>query len=138
MVVLDTTVASFIYNRDPRGSHYGQHLRGEILVIACQTRAELIRGSRAASWGVRRSKDLVEFCGRFVLHEAGQSTADLWAELMDQSRRNGRMLSTQDAWVAATARELDATLLTHDQDFDQTSCPGLRIIRYSDTGVLSP
>lgn len=135
ITVLDTTVASFIHNRDSRASHYAPHLRGEILVLSAQTVGEMLRGARSANWGQRKLQALDQFILGFVVQDLTSQVAGSWAELMDESRRRGRSLSSMDAWVAATAKELQATLVTHDADFDAVSCPGLTIVQYDDAGV---
>ena len=133
-VVLDTTVASFVLKGDSRAALYATHFAGATLVLSFQTVAELLRGARAANWGTRRQEELRQGLARFVHRESNSKTVEEWANLMDGSKRAGQALSVQDAWIAATAAELGATLVTHDGDFNAVSCPGLTIVRYDDAG----
>ena len=49
---------------------------------------------------------------------------------MQDARRTGRRLEAGDAWIAATAKMLDAPLLTHDKDFSPVACPAITIYCY--------
>lgn len=44
-------------------------------------------------------------------------TTELYAELAQYCRRSGRVLSHNDIWIAALAKESDQRLVTYDKDF---------------------
>lgn len=54
-----------------------------------------------------------------------RSLARLYAEAFDELRRRGRALSQVDIMLAALARQMNATLLTSDRDFE--ALPDLRL-----------
>lgn len=45
-------------------------------------------------------------------------TTEIYADLASYCRRNGRVLSQNDLWIAALAKEYDEVLVTFDQDFE--------------------
>jgi tRNA(fMet)-specific endonuclease VapC len=48
-------------------------------------------------------------------------TAERYAVIRDQLRRQGTPIPTNDLWIAACAKAADATLLTTDRDFAHLS-----------------
>ena len=54
-----------------------------------------------------------------------RSLARFYAEVFDELRRRGRALSQVDIMLAALARQMNATLLTSDRDFE--ALPDLRL-----------
>jgi tRNA(fMet)-specific endonuclease VapC len=80
--------------------------------------AELRMGSIAARWGVGRRTLLEQFILGFEVVYADDALCTAWARLRADARSEGS-LSPQDAWIAATALGLDATLATNNRrDFE--------------------
>lgn len=130
-VVLDTSIVSFTLNASPLVAPYRQFIDGSDLIISFQTVAEVRLGASVAGWGSRRLSEL-------ETHLAGMTTIgyseDLglhWVSIMADARRVGRRLETGDAWIAATALMLNAPLLTHDRDLDQSACPSITVHCFS-------
>jgi predicted nucleic acid-binding protein len=48
---------------------------------------------------------------------------------MHDARKRGSRLETGDGWIAATAKFLNAPLVTHDQDFSARACPSITVYR---------
>jgi tRNA(fMet)-specific endonuclease VapC len=102
-VVVDTDVASYIFNWHSSVQRYVNALRGAI----------------AAGWGVRRRDLLEQFIGGFGVVYADDALCTSWAVLRAGARAAGRSLSPQDASIAATALGLDAPLATNNRrDFE--------------------
>ncbi len=129
-VVLDTTVVSLILNRNPLLVLYLLHLQNATWLISFQTVAEMRFGARKAGWGASRQQDLERFLQRFQVVPSTDPLATCWAEVKLESQRAGLRLEAGDAWIAATARLLNAPLLTHDRDFSPQSCPSVTVYRY--------
>lgn len=55
--------------------------------------------------------------------------AEEYARLLQEARRIGRPIPTNDAWIAAFAFHQGVPLWTYDSHFD--SLPGLRVVRRS-------
>ena len=130
--VLDTSVASFLVNKNPLIALYRPHITGATPVLCFQTVGEMRYGSLKAEWGQERNHRLEQFLQDTDIIHSSEALTRLWAEIMRESRRIGKRLEAADAWIAATALLLGAPLLTHDKDFDAQACPSIAIVCYAD------
>jgi tRNA(fMet)-specific endonuclease VapC len=126
--VLDTTVASLLLDRSPLLALYQPHLEHASLCLSFQTVAEMRFGALKANWGTRRKRSLEQFFTAFHLVVYTDQLSVHWAEVMYEARQAGRRLEAGDAWIAATARYLNAPLLAHDKDFSPAACPSIVVI----------
>lgn len=118
-VVVDTDVASYIFNWHSLAQRYADTLRESELILSFMTIAELRMGSIQAGWGGRRRLLLEQFIRGFALVYADNNLCTVWARIRADARAAGRALSPQDAWIAATALALDAPLATNNRsDFE--------------------
>src|ERR1035437_9265919 len=118
-IVVDTDVASYIFNWHSLAQQYSDALRGSELVLSSMTIAEMRMGAISAGWGSRRRVLLEQFVQRFELVYADNDPCTVWARIRADGRAAGRPLSPQDAWSAATALALDAPLATNNRrDFE--------------------
>jgi predicted nucleic acid-binding protein len=119
-IVVDTAVASYIFNWHSLAQRYVDALGGSELILSFMSIAEMRMGAIAAGWGIRRSSVLEQFLAGFGVVCADDALCTLWATLRAGARVAGRSLSHQDAWIAATALALDAPLATNNRgDFEQ-------------------
>ena len=119
-IVVDTDVASYIFNWHSLAQRYADALRGSELILSFMTIAELRMGAISAGWGGRRRLLLEQFMQRFELVYADNDLCTVWARIRADARGAGRALSPQDAWIAATALALDAPLATNNRrDFER-------------------
>jgi tRNA(fMet)-specific endonuclease VapC len=126
-VVVDTDIASYIFNLHSTAKYYVDALRGSELVLCFISIAEMRMGALAAGWGVRRSTLLEQFIAGFGAVYAADALCTCWARLRADARTAGRALSPQDAWIAAAALGLDAPLATNNRgDFEHI--PKLRLL----------
>jgi predicted nucleic acid-binding protein len=118
-IVVDTDVASYIFNWHSSAQRYVEALRGSELILSFMTVAEMRMGAIAASWGIRRRTLLEQFIAGFGVVYADDALCSSWATLRADARGVGRSLSPQDAWIATTALGLDASLATNNRsDFE--------------------
>jgi tRNA(fMet)-specific endonuclease VapC len=118
-IVVDTDVASYIFNWHSSAQRYVDALRGSELVLCFMSIAEMRMGAIAAGWGVRRRAFLEQFITGFGVVYADDALCTAWATLRANARAAGRSLSPQDAWIAATAVGLAAPLATNNRsDFE--------------------
>lgn len=75
----------------------------------------------------RRLATLSAVSATYVPSSVGDRVASTFAELVATTRRAGRRIKVQDAWIAATARAHSAAIFTQDADFDHL--PGVEAIR---------
>jgi tRNA(fMet)-specific endonuclease VapC len=126
-IVVDTDVASYIFNWHSSAHRYIDALRGSELILCFMSVAEMRMGAIAAGWGVRRCMLLEQFTGRFGVVYADDALCTAWAALRAGAKAAGRSISPQDAWIAATALALDAPLSTNNRsDFEHV--PRLRLL----------
>lgn len=126
-VVLDTDLVSFLFKGDTRGDWYKPYLEGSILVISFMTIAELDRWTLERNWGDTRKEKMEQHLKKFVFVPYDRQLCLKWAEACYSARRNGKPISTSDAWVAATALLFDLRLLTHNKN-DYLGFDGLTLI----------
>ena len=53
---------------------------------------------------------------KYVVQPSSNALSLRWAEAMESARRNGRPIAAVDAWIAATALQLDLPLITHNRN----------------------
>lgn len=114
-IVVDTDVASYLFNWHSLAQDYANALRGSELVLSFMSIAELRMGAISAGWGARRRVLLEQFIRGFELFYADNDLCTLWGRLRADARAAGRPMSPQDAWIAATALALDAPLATNNR-----------------------
>ena len=118
-IVVDTDVASYIFNWHSLAQRYSDALRGSELILSFMSVAELRMGAISAGWGNRRRLLLERFMQGFELVYADNNLYTVWASIRADARAAGRALSPQDAWISATALALDAPLATNNRrDFE--------------------
>jgi len=118
-VVVDTDIASYIFNQHRLAPYYVELLRGRNLLLSFMSVAELPAGAFAANRSDRRRLELDEYIAEFHVVYSENDTCTNWARVRAEARRAGRGLSAQDAWIAATALSIDAPLATNNRrDFE--------------------
>jgi predicted nucleic acid-binding protein len=114
LVVLDTSVVSYVFNGDSRADYYKERIRGERCVISFQTLEEVRFGAYKRGWGDRRKNELERYLQQYEIIWASPELVRHCAHLRSESEKIGRALATADAWIAATALLLECPLASHD------------------------
>ena len=118
-IVVDTDVASYLFNWHSLAQGYASALHGSELILSFMSVAELRMGAFSAGWGARRRLLLEQFMRGFELFYADNDLCTVWARIRADARAMGRPMSPQDAWIAATALALDTPLATNNRrDFE--------------------
>src|ERR1700685_2734662 len=86
-VVVDTDIASYIFNWHSSAKYYVEALRSSELVLCFMSIAELRMGALAAGWGVRRSALLEQCIAGFGAVYADDALCTPWATLRARARR---------------------------------------------------
>lgn len=126
-IVLDSSVVSYIFNRDPISRFYVERLRGNRQYISFQTLEEAWYGAHSRGWGARRLRELTSHLERYEIIWPDTDLVEVCARLRAERRTAGRELGMADAWIAATAILLDCSLASHDSHF--VGIPSLQLIR---------
>lgn len=126
-LVADTNVLSYIFNGHSLAQLYKPKLEGHVAAVSFQTLAELRLGAVLARWGERRKGQLERFLQAFVVVFPNDALCHRWALVRAESLRAGQPIDTADAWIAATALELNVSLVTHNAK-DFSAVKGLQLI----------
>ena len=127
MIVLDTSVVSYIFNGDSRASYYLERISGDTSAISFQTLEEMWFGASKGNWGERRRNQLSFHLQQYEIIWPSPELVETCAYLRSEREKAGRRLEVADAWIAATAVMLRCPLAAHDRDY--TSIPRLHLIR---------
>lgn len=128
VIPLDTNIVSFVLKGDTRAADYESHLNGQHLTISFMTVAELYQWAATRKWGTRRREQLTQSLkSGYTILSFDFSLCQIWGNLRAQRQSVGKPISSQDAWVAATALHYNIPLVTHNpKDFVDIS--NLKII----------
>jgi predicted nucleic acid-binding protein len=78
------------------------------------------------NWGEKRRGRLLDYVrGNYVIVYQTKQTCVNWALLTDSATRLGRVLSTANGWVAASATTLDIPIATNNAR-DLEYLPGIK------------
>jgi len=113
-VVVDTDVISFLFKNHPLASAYQNILVGRPLAVSLISLAEIEYGMDLKNWGTARRHLMRQFLARFTLLSPDSDTAMLWARIKSNCEKKGRPITFADAWIAASALQLNVPLVTHN------------------------
>ena len=126
-VLLDTNIVSFLFKGDSRMRDYAPYLLNQELAVALMTVAELYQWAVLHHWGATRQQQLEALITRYTILPADIPVCREWANVRAARVAIGRPISSQDAWIAATALRYQLPLVTHNPA-DYERIPNLRII----------
>lgn len=127
VALLDTNVVSFLLKGDSRAKLYAPHLEGRRLAISFMTVAELFQWAFVRGWGERRKQELEVSLQKYLVLPFDIALCRLWGEIRAGCRAKGSPISSQDAWIAASALRYELPLVTHNpKDFETVD--GLQLI----------
>jgi predicted nucleic acid-binding protein len=66
------------------------------------------------NWGSARRDLMHRFLARFTALLPDHETAALWAKIKSSCEKKGRPITFADAWIAASALQLNIPLVTHN------------------------
>lgn len=127
LLLIDTNIASFIFKGSDYADPYIPLLSGHELALSFMTVAELFQWAILRQWGDRRVAQLEQYLSNYLIIPVDQPLCREWAQIRADQQSAGRVISPQDAWIAATAIRHDLSLVTHNiKDFREI--PNLRLI----------
>ena len=126
-VVIDTNIVSYMMRGQAEAQAYAKHLQGNLLAISFITVGELFYGAEKARWGTQKRLKLETTLRNFLVIPYDYEIAKTYARVLVDCERNGRPISSNDAWIAACAVRHSVPLVTHNaKDFESVS--DLRLI----------
>jgi predicted nucleic acid-binding protein len=121
----DTTTCSALMRRDARVRARVAALTAADRVVICTiTRGEVLYGLARLPEGKRRralEAEAMALFGQVVCLAVPEAAADQYAAIKRETERQGTPLDENDLWIAATARALEAVVVTTDSDFQRVS-----------------
>ena len=131
--IVDTDVFSVLYlkpgARDPRTTDWLEQLAGRRVVIAFQTRAEVLAGARIRGWGERRTEETLRALDRTPTIYPDGDVVEAYASLVAACQRIGHALHdkrhTGDRWIAACAIAKRLDLVAGDSIYE--GAPDLKL-----------
>jgi len=127
LLLIDTDIASFIFKGSDYADPYLPLLSGQELALSFMTVAELFQWAIFRQWGDRRLSQLEQYLSNYLVIPVDQPLCREWAQVRSDRQSVGRLISPQDAWIAATALRHDLPLVTHNSK-DFLDIPHLRLI----------
>ena len=121
----DTTTFRALMRRDAKvRARVAALTAADRVVICTSTRGEVLYGLARLPEGKRRSAleaEAMAVLGQLVCLAVPEAAADQYASIKGETERKGTPLDENDLWIAATARVLEAVVVTTDSDFQRVS-----------------
>jgi tRNA(fMet)-specific endonuclease VapC len=123
LLLLDTSVLLHLV----RGNELGQHIdsqlglrsRPERALISVITVGESLAFAARLGWGEKKRTELDLLLRELVIVDINNgSVLRAYADIDAYLKKQGKSLSNNDVWIAATCHAAGALLLTCDKDFD--------------------
>lgn len=130
-LLVDTNIVSYLLKRDSRAELYRPVLENQNLVLSLVSVAELRLWSKIYQWQSKRIQEMESYLQQtFTVVGLNDGIAQQWAEIQASSRAQGRPITSEDCWLAATALELKIPLVTHNAKHFQV-IPNLEMITFA-------
>lgn len=127
LFLIDTDIASFIFKGSNYADPYFPILNGQELTLSFMTVAELFQWAILRQWGDLRIEQLEKYLSNYLIIPVDQPLCRTWAQVRVNCQSAGRIISPQDAWIAATDLHHTLPLVTHNiKDF--LGIPNLQLI----------
>ena len=125
-ILFDTNVVSYLMKGGRLAEVYAPHLERRSPAIAFITVGEMYSWAEKGNWGKPRREKLETMLGNFVVIPYDHEVARCYGRIVSEQRKQGRSITTNDAWIAVCAVRHGVPLVTHDADFKEI--PSLKII----------
>ena len=122
ILLVDTDVVSFLLKGDSRANQYAFIIQGHRLALSFMTVAELFQWAAVRNWGKERTAKLEKSLTNYLIIPVDIEICRIWGNLRAERQTIGRVISPQDAWIAATAIRHNWPLVTNNaKDFQGIS-----------------
>jgi len=119
--LIDTNIYTHAFKGDPETVTVLQQTR-EIAICSVSI-GELLSGFKAGSREKKNRAELAEFLDspRVRLYGIDEDTAEFYATILNELRKKGEPLPTNDIWIASVAFQHGFPLFTKDRHFEHIS-----------------
>lgn len=131
---VDTNILVHVLRQSPLGEHLISSLqfraRATVSMMSVVSQGELLSLAALVHWGKPKRDRLEELMNELVIvdiHAASRPLLERYALLDHVSHSAGRTMGKNDLWIAASAAESGAILLTTDRDFDHLAPQHLKL-----------
>jgi tRNA(fMet)-specific endonuclease VapC len=124
-LVLDTNVVSYLMKGHSLANAYRSLIAQHRLAISFMTVAELYDGAIWARWGSVKRQLLDEAIHQYLVIPSSPAVCRLWGEV--RYARRTQPISSEDAWIAASALSQGCDLVTHNST-DFMNIPQLHVV----------
>jgi tRNA(fMet)-specific endonuclease VapC len=125
-ILIDTNIYSYAMKGDPESVIVLQ--QANQIGICSITIGELLSGFKAGKKESENRKELEEFLDapRVQIYAIDEGTAEFYADILNNLRKKGAPIPTNDIWIAAVAFQHGLRLFSKDQHFKKVQ--GLLIV----------
>ena len=120
-ILIDTN----IYTRALRGEQETISVLQQVqeIGICSISIGELLSGFKAGTREKKNREELAEFLDapRVKIFGIDEDTAEFYATILDELRKKGKPVPTNDVWIASVAFQYGFPLFTKDRHFEQIS-----------------
>lgn len=116
-ILIDTNIYSYAMKGDPES--VGVLQQASEIGICSITIGELLSGFKAGKKKGENRKELEEFLDapRVQIYTIDEGTAEFYAEILNNLRKKGAPIPTNDIWIASVAFQHGLRLFSKDQHF---------------------
>ncbi len=116
-ILIDTNIYSYAMKGDPESVIVLQ--QASKIGICSVTIGELLSGFKAGKKEGENRKELEEFLDapRVQIYAIDEGTAEFYAEILNNLRKIGTPIPTNDIWIASVAFQYGLKLFSKDQHF---------------------
>ena len=120
-MLIDTNIYSLAMRGDEEVLTILQ--KAEHIGISAISIGELISGFKAGGRENKNQEELKEFLDspRVYLYAVDETTAEYYAQVLDQLKKKGRPIPTNDIWIAAVSLQRGLKLFSTDRHFENVS-----------------
>lgn len=113
--MLDTNICSFIIREKPL--HIKEKLKeiekDNVVALSSIVVSELLYGANKKN-SVKLSKIVNQFIDNFVLYDFDKNAATTYADIRAKLEQQGNIIGSNDLFISAHAKSLNATLVTNN------------------------
>jgi len=118
-LLIDTNIYSLALRGQPEIVDILRHI--DRIGISAISVGELLYGFRGGSRERKNRQELKQFLDspRVSLHSVDEETAEWYSAILQQLRKQGTPIPTNDIWIAAVAMQHGLPVLTRDDHFSR-------------------